>query len=274
MKNFLSLNIQDTKNTLKDFLDLMDDFLNQDNVEEQERLVIGAWDTSDTNSKEVIQKLIQVKDRLKNLKSLTIGYIAPEIRPKKRIFHCNMEEFLLAFPQLEVLSIRGSDGLSLGDRPCLENLRQLEIDSHNLDWGVVSQINDAYFPRLRHLDLCIGEGGFRMKPRYISHILEEDIFPELIHLGIKNTNYMDNLVPAIVNSCLMEKLDSLNFSWCDIMTKGARAICNSTLINNVSIDLTGNCLSEKMVEELEKLKISIDLEEQRDYFDVIEMYYG
>ncbi|MDY6899816.1 MAG: HEAT repeat domain-containing protein, partial [Cyanobacteriota bacterium] len=154
-----------------------------------EALVIGLWgdDVGDGNST-VVDALLNAKNKLTNLKAIFIGDIHYEESEISWIRQGDMSPILRAYPQLEILQIRGGDGLEFNAPVQHNNLKALIIETGGLEPGTVAQICNMNLPELEHLELWFGSPSYGgdCKVADVQPIIESLVFPNLDYLGLRN----------------------------------------------------------------------------------------
>ncbi len=101
-------------------------------------LLIGDWGGSGMGdgSEPVVEALVNVRDRLPNLRALFLGEITFDESEISWINQSDVSPLLTAFPQLEELWVRGGISLSLG-HPRHANLRKLVIETGGMSADIV-----------------------------------------------------------------------------------------------------------------------------------------
>lgn len=202
-------------------------FLNSDVSTRATALVIGAWFNEDPSqtSDVAISALVKNKERLAQLRALYLGDIMSEESEMSWIQQSDISPLLEAFPQLEVLRVRGSAGLSIS-RPAHKNLRALAIESGGLDKSVVQAIGRAEFPNLEYLELWLGteDYGGGVTEEDLAPILSGKVFPKLRYLGLRNYDKIDAIIPAIIKSRAIGSLEELDLSLGILTDAGGEAL--------------------------------------------------
>src|SRR5436190_5616126 len=93
-------------------------YLDQAGVEQTTGFVVGMWgenwsgdaDTADN----VIEALVAARDKLPKLKALFVGDIISEENEISWINQGDISPLFQAYPDLEILTVRGGDGLRVG----------------------------------------------------------------------------------------------------------------------------------------------------------------
>ncbi len=231
-----------------------------------EALIIGLWgdDVGDSNS-EVIDGLVDAKDKLTNLKAIFIGDIHYEESEISWIVQGDISPILRAYPQLEVLQIRGGEGLQFNAPVRHNNLQTLIVETGGLSSETVAQICNMNLPALEHLELWFGSDSYggdctivNVKP-----ILEDLIFPDLNYLGLRNSQFADDIAEAVVNSSLIETISVLDLSLGNLSDKGAEFLLNCAAVNELDIlNVSEARLSDEMVGKLSALNCRLLAEKQ------------
>jgi predicted DNA-binding WGR domain protein len=178
-------------------------------------LVIGAWHGEDPEKspEEIIQLLVKSRARLPNLSAIYVGDITSEENEISWIHQCDLSPLLAAFPSLQLLRSRGGDGLALSN-PSHANLRALAIETGGLDVSVIRSVCTADLPRLEYLELWLGteDYGANHTVADLQPILSGRLFPQLKYLGLRNAQHADDLAAVLVNSPLLQRIETLDLS--------------------------------------------------------------
>lgn len=230
-------------------------FLEDAKVKELEALVFGQWysEMTDDDSSRIIEALVAAKNKLTNLKSIFIGDISSEECEISWIRQSDISPILQAYPQLEILQVRGGDGLKFSPPIRHDNLKALIIETGGLSRDTVAQIFNMNLPALEHLELWFGseDYGGNCWVEDLNPILFADKFPNLTYLGLRNSQFADEIVNAIVGSPIIDSLSVLDISMGTLSDVGAEQLLNCSAISNLDIlNLSDNFISEEMVKKI------------------------
>ncbi|BAY24144.1 pentapeptide repeat protein [Calothrix sp. NIES-2100] len=238
----------------------------------------------------VINALVNAKEELKNLKALYIGDMHDYEYKTSDARLSDMSPLLNAYPQLEVLQVRGfaydSDS-GLAFKPLRhENLKSLILETgYMLCSKIIDQICQLDLPNLEYLELWLGndenyyprlysqyenEEDFRSNIAYsslsnLTPIISGKAFPKLKYLGLRSTSYSNAIAETIVQSPLLENLAVLDISMGTLSDIGAEVLLNCPKINQLhTLNVSMNLLSTTMIEKLSNLKCRVVAEPQAD----------
>jgi hypothetical protein len=219
----------------------LDTLLRQDGADRLTGLIIGAWSGACTgdDAAEIVQTLADEAPRLPNLTALFLGEMTYEECEISWINQTNVTAVLGAYPILEVLRIRGGNGLSFSPIRH-EGLRELAIETGGLSRSTLREIFLCEFPHLAHLELLLGEEnyGFDGDVDDLQPLLSGQLFPELKFLGLMNSEIADEIAAVVVNSPIVERIDVLDLSMGNLTDEGVRslwALPKSTKLQRVNI---------------------------------------
>jgi predicted DNA-binding WGR domain protein len=202
-------------------------YLESDEARETTALVFGAWhgDDPEQTSDIIVEALVNGKDRLPNLAALYIGDITSEENEMSWIKQSDLSPLLQAFPKLQVLRARGGDGLALASAEH-NHLRALAMETGGMDVSVIRSVCTANFPNLEYLELWLGtdEYGANYTVADLQPILSGQLFPKLKYLGLRNCQRADELAGVVVNSPLLQRIETLDLSLGVLTDEGARAL--------------------------------------------------
>ena len=165
-------------------LSLLDNFVKDAHVSSVSELIFGAFDYESSDSTEgIVNKLVEYKNILKNLKAIFIGDITYEENEISWINQSNVRPVLEAYPQLEHFQIRGGQDLSFG-KIDHSNLKTLIVETGGLPSNVINEISNAHLPNLKRLDLWLGSDdyGFDSSIDDLAVIISGKTFPNLTYL--------------------------------------------------------------------------------------------
>ena len=235
-----------------------------------EALVFGHWferDSKDLSSRNVVNALLDVHEKLQNIKAIFIGDI-PECSVNS-IVQSELSYIFLAYPKLEVLKIRGDSNslFHLGEPYGLEfskcrheNLKTLIVEANGLRYQVVNQICQLELPALEYLELWLGSKQcYRDEMEYINDLMPifSGKFPKLKYLGLHNTD-TDEIAFAIVNSQIIKNLVELDMSVGTMTDMGAEALLNCPAIRQLdTLDISYNGINCEMIEKFKQLDINL-----------------
>jgi hypothetical protein len=181
----------------------------------------------------------------------------------------------VALPRLEVLRIRAGAGGTLGTLD-LPSLRTFEYESCAISLPEIESIAKAQWPKLQHLELWLGakDQGAIETIAPLRPILDGEGLPGLLHLGLCNTELLDDLIPALAECPLLRQLTSLDLSRSTLvkaeeLVRRAPAFRHLTWIS-LEENLLSDIESDLILEALPNARIG----DQRydDYADAVESY--
>jgi hypothetical protein len=256
------------------FQELLTGFLEDPRVSEIPALVIGVFDfEASDDTRDIVRTLVANRERLVNLRTLFLGDITSEEQEISWIQQSDISSLWEAFPQLEHLQVRGGQNLSLGTIRHA-NLRVLILESGGLPATVVRQVASADLPRLEHLELWLGteDYGGDSTLADLGPILG-DRFPSLRRLGLRDSESMDHIAAAVVDSPVMDRIEVLDLSFGILSDVGGAALLASPKLARLKkLDLHYHFLSNDMIRAFERLGIEVDLSDPRAETDGEDRY--
>ena len=121
-------------------------------------LIIGEWGSA-YDSGPPIDLLVSLAPRLTGLRALFLGEMTFEECEISWIHQGDITPLLTAFPALEVLRVRGAEGLEL--QPVRHAaLRELAFESGGLPGAVVRAVGASDLPVLQRLELWLGTSEY------------------------------------------------------------------------------------------------------------------
>lgn len=217
-------------------------------------LVIGPWSNElwTANSEQALVELISLAKHFNSLEHLFVGDIVDEEMMISELRQCNMTPILNTFPQLQSFYVRGSNELRFEN---LEHasLQKLVVQSGGLAQQILSDLLNAQLPSLRHLELLLGTTN------YGGTITLEDLLPlfsgryfdRLHYLGIKNSEFTDDIAQVLAQSPLLSRIKTLDLSLGTLGDEGVTALLKSPYLKNLeSVVFNHHFVSDSLVAEL------------------------
>lgn len=233
-------------------------------------LIIGDWGQAyENSSEEAVQALAKHSASFPALRKLFIGEMSYEECEISWIVQSDLSPLLTAYPQLQSLTVQGSNNLSLGELKH-DQLEQLTIICGGLGKDVIAQVADSELPNLRKLELYFGvdQYGFDGSIENILPLIEPGKFPKLTYLGLKNSEIQDEIAEAVANAPILDQLDTLDLSLGTLSDKGAEALLASDRIKGLkAIDLSHHYMSDEMVQRWAQSGLQADVSDQQQTDD-------
>lgn len=259
---------QETYDAEESQRELLDGFLAQVDPQTLEALVIGPWsEASSDGPSEFLEGLIQ--HRLPALKALFVGDMTYEDCEMSWIIQTDYAPLLAAYPNLEVLRIRGTNELKL-PRLSLPNLRELAIESGGLPSDIVRTIGDSALPALKKLELWLGDEGYGFDGDLSTYKdLLTKIQPQrLEYLGLRNSEISDQLAGHLAQQSWLGSLHTLDLSMGTLGDDGAKALLASQYLKGLKLlDVRHHYISKRVVEQLQALPLILEIDEAEEEDD-------
>jgi hypothetical protein len=163
----------------------------------------------------------------------------------------DLSPVLLAYPQLEILHVRGRS-LRFSNPLQHRTLKTLRIESGGLHREALSDLNRLDLPTLEYLELWLGsnEYGGNSSISDLMPIISEDKFPKLKYLGFKNCEYTDDIAFELSRSPIVEQLLELDLSMGSLSDQGLLALLNCPTINELDkLNISQNFISNEFISE-------------------------
>lgn len=230
-------------------------------------LVLGTWlDAMEDSPEQLIRSLVEAKDQLPDLRAVFVADIVMEEAEISWITQGDVTPLLNAFPRLEMLGIRGGNGLVFSPVRH-EGLRELRIETGGLPAGVVRGIAASDLPSLVHLELWLGtsEYGGDSEIADLAPILAGTRLPSLKYLALCNSEMQDDICAALASAPVVARLDTLDVSMGVLTDEGAAALLTGQPLTHLTaLDMNHNYLSpemrERIQESLEAAGVEVDVD--------------
>ncbi|MFM8331196.1 MAG: STM4015 family protein [Candidatus Methylumidiphilus sp.] len=247
--------------------DVLEEFLAKADKTKLEALVFGLWDEAhSTGPGDFFAVLAAHARELPNLRALFVGDITYEECEISWIVQGYYNLLLDAFPQLEVLRIRGTIELEI-EPFSHDSLRELTIESGGLPSKIVEALAESKLPKLEALELWLGTSdyGFDGDVGLYQNLLDKLLTPSLRYLGLRDSEIADELAKWLAKSAWLEQLDTLDLSLGTIGDIGAKALSASPHAAKLKLlDLTHHYISEEWQEKLRALGPQVVLEDPQE----------
>lgn len=232
---------------------LLEEYLSKIDKSALDALILGPWsEPHDTGPDDAFEVLIENASELKNLKALFVGDMTFEDCEISWIIQGNYQALLQAFPQLEVLRIRGATSLQL---PAFNHaaLRELTIECGGLPREISEALAQSTLPSLERLELWLGtdEYGFDGDVDLFRGVLQQLRTPKLRHLGLRDAEIADDVAAWLATEDWVAELDTLDLSLGTLGDEGAKALLASAHVTKLKrLDLSHHYISAPVQTQL------------------------
>ena len=241
---------------------MADKILNDKRLPEIKYITIGYWGECYEDGPDPILKMFaENKEKFQHLVSLFVGDMDYEECEISWIQQGGYEALLKGLPNLKILKIKGSEGLTLGEIDHA-NLEELHIICGGLPVDVVNSLKTARLPALKKLVLYVGVDGYGRTCTLndLAGLAKKDLFPNLKYLGFLDSEDQDELVEVILNSDILPQLDTVDISCGCLTDKGGRMIMDAQdkLTGLKTLNANYHFMSKGMMEELKTLPFEVN----------------
>jgi hypothetical protein len=232
-------------------------------------LLIGSWGEPQ-ESGPPLHLLVAARDRLTELRALFVGEMTYEECEISWISQGEYAPLLGAFPALEVLHVRGANGLRLA--PVRHRrLKELCVESGGLPTTFIRGFADSSFPALADLELWLGtqEYGGDAVVEDLAPLMNGAELPALKRLALRNAEIADDVATALAAAPVVARLESLDLSMGALSDAGAEALLLGQPLTHLrSLDLSHHFMSAEMAarfrEELPGVLVDVSDEQDID----------
>ncbi|WDZ82618.1 STM4015 family protein [Micromonospora cathayae] len=214
-------------------------------------LIVGQWGSC-YDTPPPLDLLVSLAPRLTGLRALFLGEMTYEECEISWIRHGDITELVEAYPALEVLRVRGAQGLRM--RPVRHPaLRELAFESGGLPAALVGGVAGSDLPALTHLELWLGveDYGRDTTVADLAPVLTGERLPALRHLALCNTELADEIAAAVATAPVVPRLEVLDLSKGTMTDAGAEALLTGQPLTHLrQLDLYHHYLSEEAAQRL------------------------
>lgn len=241
-------------------------------ISEVEALIFGYYGYREYST-EIIDLLVDACEWLINLKALFIGDIQDREMMISSIHQGDISPIFKAYPELEILHIRGGRNLRFSEF-WHDELKAIRIETGGLSRITIEQICAYGMPELEYLELWMGKRSYGGDSSIndVMPIIQGNLFPKLKYLGLRNAEYTDEIAFELVKSPLLKRLVELDLSLGTLGIEGAEALYNCPAINELdTLNLSNNYLWQRhpRILELSNKLLTLDctviIDEQNYY---------
>ncbi len=246
--------------------DIVESILSDSELDTIEEIIFGFWcESHDTSPQKYIDMIIENSEKFKNVKSVFFGDMEYDENELSWIEQGNYSKLWSALPNLEKLTIKGSNNLALGDIEH-SNLKHIEIISGGLPVGVIKSVEKAKLPKLEKLELYLGieDYGFDGELKDVENLVEAlKGFESLKYLGIVNSDMQNQIIKLVLDSGIVSKLETLDMSYGNLFDLGAFLIIKDKekLAGLKELRLDNSAFTQATYDLLKTLDLNISLED-------------
>lgn len=252
--------------------DKLETLLQDPEASSLEALVFGYWGYN--SSSNVVDALVAAHKQLTNLKAVFIGDVEDRENMISWIRQSDISPLLAVYPNLEVLQVRGGNGLEFSPW-WHDKLKALTVETGGLSRQTIAQICAQELPALEYLELWLGsdEYGGDSTIHDIMPIISGK-FPKLRYLGLRNSEYSDDIAYAVMQSPALARLIELDLSMGTLGDEGAEALLNSPVINQLdTLNVADNYLSRGIIPRLSQLNCQVIVNNQKHGYRKNNVWY-
>ncbi|RKG97755.1 WGR domain-containing protein [Corallococcus carmarthensis] len=173
------------------------------------------------------------------------------------------------YPRLQELRVRGGEiGLGKIDLP---ELRSFTVETGGLHQGTVKEIVKAKWPKLESLEIWFGQEGYGASGgvKDLKPLLDAEGVPALRKLGLRNSEFTDELCAALPKAKILAQLEALDLSMGTMSDAGADTLAqNARAFSHLkSLDVTQNFLTKAGQKSVANVAKSVASGNQRTPYD-------
>jgi hypothetical protein len=250
------------------FSELFERFTSNPACAATKAIIIGAFhgDDSGQSSEEVVQLLVAARRLLPNLRGIFLGDILSEENEISWIVQSDVSPLFEAYPALEKFVVRGSEGLSIGGGIRHAALKSLVFESGGLPAAILREVATSQLPALQHLEVWTGSDNYGGNSSIadLQPFLDGSAWPNLTSLGLRDSEYADDIAEALKGASVLAKLKALDLSLGVLGDRGGEALLqNSSLAHLEKLDLHHHYMSSAMMQRLAEKFPFADVSDQQ-----------
>jgi hypothetical protein len=229
-------------------------------------LVFGPQEeSSEDYSDPLFEALVKHHAHFQNLTALFLGDILMDESEISWIGLGDVSQIFTAYPGLEHFGIRGNASHLNSGILRHERLKTLIVETGGMNRRVVHDVLRSHLPALEHLELWTGSAGYGANSTVedFAQLFTDNLFPNLRYLGLRDSEFTNDLATALSQSPLLERLRVLDLSLGTLDDTGAAALLNCPVVRKLEkLDLHHHFCSDEMMQRLQTIGIEVDVSEQ------------
>jgi len=252
-----------------DFATLFWRFLSKPESAQTPAIIIGQFHGDDPSegSEQVVQLLVSSHAKLPNLRGIFIGDMVSEENEISWIIQTDVSPLLLAYPNLEHLRLRGTGELSLGGRMAHEKLKSLTIETGGMPPRLFQEVLATQLPALESLELWLGTPSYGgdVTVGELQPLFAGSLFPALKHLGLRDSEIVDEIAAALPLAQILSRLESLDLSLGNLSDEGGKALLENAALKRLKrLDLHHHYLSKDTMAALKRAFPGVNVDDAQD----------
>lgn len=242
--------------------DLLNKIINDKKLGEIKQLTIGCWSHQWEDCRTLVDGMVANKEKFAHIERLFWGDIDREESEISWIEQTDLSPLLDAMPKLTDLKIKGTNKLSIGQKP-RHKWKSLEIISGGLPSHLIEDIIKSEMPNLEKLLLYVGvdDYGYDGTIEQFKPFFSKKRYPKLTYLGITNAVEQDKVVQMFLESDILPQLETIDISAGVLTDKAAQLLLdNIDKIKHLTfIDMEYNYLTAEMQKKLSGLPVKVNV---------------
>ena len=226
-------------------------------------LVVGEWGSTYERALPIDLLTDAAKDWTA-LRAVFLADLVSEQCEISWITQGDLTPLLAAYPDLEVLWVRGGNELSL-QPGAAHRAAGAGLPDRRPARQVTRAVGDCDLPALRRLDLWLGRQDYGGDTGVddLAAILAGDRLPALRHLAVCNAEFADHIAQAVATAPVVARLEVLDLSMGVLTDPGAEALLAGQPLTHLRrLDLHHHFLSpevaQRLVDALPGVQVDLD----------------
>jgi hypothetical protein len=230
-------------------------------------IIIGAFhgDDSGQSTEEVVQLLVAARKKLPHLRGIFLGDILSEENEISWIIQSDVSPIFEAYPALEHFRVRGAEGLGIGGGIRHAVLKSLIFESGGLPAAIVREIGASQLPNIEHLEIWTGSDNYGGDSTVgdLGAFLSGETWPKLKSLGLRDSEYADEIAEALDGAPVLAKLEALDLSLGVLGDRGGEALLKNAALSRLKkLDLHHHYMSGEVMARVKKQFPFADVSDQ------------
>ncbi|AGC44676.1 WGR domain-containing protein [Myxococcus stipitatus DSM 14675] len=231
-------------------------------------LAVGMVDMDGENNYDDVTAAIVAAKEVPTLQNLFLGdFQYPDETEISWSYVNDVSGLYKALPNLRSLRLRGASA-ELG-KVELPELREFIMETGGLPLGAVKSIASATWPKLERLEVWFGADGYGAEGGVedIQPILDGKGLSNVKVLGLRNSEFTDDLVKVLHTAKILPQLEKLDLSMGCLSDVGAHELANHAAAYKhlKHLDLTENTMTGEGEKLVAKIAGTVAAGNQRDY---------
>jgi uncharacterized protein (TIGR02996 family) len=225
-------------------------------------LTLGCFDFEGDNDYAALYPVLVEGGPRPSMRTLFVGDTNSEEQELSWTSAADLNEIVGLYPNLQDLKVRAGS-MTLEGALNYPKLESLVIESGGMSQESVRAVASASFPELRRLEIWTGSRSYGATSSVddVASILQGKTLPKLEELGLRNSEYADDICRELAIAPILERVTSIDLSMGLMTDAGVDSLLQSRgrFARVKKLDVSDNYLSAAAIDALKGLGPHIEI---------------